>query len=187
MFCRWEASHRDCPAGRLVPRKLLRAQIGDAGWGVDVRADLICRSTRLPEVAVRSVADRAPGCFARCATGCRQEFRGSADIAGSTHEFPGDGWNPTEEFCVACHTPHNDDATLSASPSWMRVGRPAKLETRVALEWHGSCTGHSAGTPLVYSLRLRTRARSRNGHRERTPQCPLLAVGLARGVSKRGD
>lgn len=33
---------------------------------------------------------------------------GSAQsIAGSFHDFSGDGWNATGEICVVCHTPHN--------------------------------------------------------------------------------
>jgi predicted CXXCH cytochrome family protein len=41
-----------------------------------------------------------------------------ADIAGSAHDFVGDGWNPTEEICIVCHTPHDADMTVPDSPLW---------------------------------------------------------------------
>jgi len=38
-------------------------------------------------------------------------------IAGSAHDFSGDGWNPNGEICQVCHTPHGAISGLVA-PLW---------------------------------------------------------------------
>lgn len=39
-------------------------------------------------------------------------------ITGSAHDFSSQGWNAAEEICIACHTPHNADTTVSQAPLW---------------------------------------------------------------------
>ena len=39
-------------------------------------------------------------------------------IVGSDHDFSGDTWNPSGQICLVCHTPHNADVTVTASPLW---------------------------------------------------------------------
>lgn len=39
-------------------------------------------------------------------------------IVGSAHDFSDDGWTPNNEICIACHTPHNADATVANAPLW---------------------------------------------------------------------
>jgi predicted CXXCH cytochrome family protein len=41
-----------------------------------------------------------------------------ADIAGSPHDFTDDGWDPSGELCVVCHTPHDANLTVPGSPLW---------------------------------------------------------------------
>lgn len=41
----------------------------------------------------------------------------SAQIAGSVHDFSGEGWS-NGEICLPCHTPHNADTTVVDSPLW---------------------------------------------------------------------
>lgn len=38
----------------------------------------------------------------------------SAQIAGSAHDFSGEGWS-RGEICITCHTPHNADTTIDAA------------------------------------------------------------------------
>jgi predicted CXXCH cytochrome family protein len=40
-----------------------------------------------------------------------------ADIAGSAHDLRSYGWSGGE-ICIVCHTPHDADTTVSASPLW---------------------------------------------------------------------
>lgn len=39
-------------------------------------------------------------------------------ITGTAHDFSGAGWNSSGEICIACHTPHNADATVANAPLW---------------------------------------------------------------------
>jgi len=39
------------------------------------------------------------------------------DIAGSAHDFSSDSWSDGE-ICIVCHTPHNADTSITASPLW---------------------------------------------------------------------
>ncbi|MDA3788882.1 MAG: cytochrome c3 family protein [Desulfobacula sp.] len=39
-----------------------------------------------------------------------------AGIAGTAHDFSGDGWNASGEICIVCHTPHN--ASTTEQPLW---------------------------------------------------------------------
>jgi predicted CXXCH cytochrome family protein len=41
-------------------------------------------------------------------------------IANSAHDFSIDvpAWTPDSRICVACHTPHNSDTTVSDAPLW---------------------------------------------------------------------
>ena len=39
-------------------------------------------------------------------------------IVGSPHDFSQEGWNPSGEICVVCHTPHNADTSVTAAPLW---------------------------------------------------------------------
>lgn len=41
-----------------------------------------------------------------------------AQIAGTAHDFELAAWNPTDEICVVCHTPHNADLTVVDAPLW---------------------------------------------------------------------
>jgi predicted CXXCH cytochrome family protein len=43
---------------------------------------------------------------------------GYAQIAGSAHDFSGQGWNPGGEICIVCHTPHNANTTVAGAPLW---------------------------------------------------------------------
>ena len=38
-------------------------------------------------------------------------------IAGTDHDFSGQGWGTTE-ICEPCHAPHNSDLTVSDAPLW---------------------------------------------------------------------
>lgn len=38
-------------------------------------------------------------------------------ITGTAHDFSGSGWSGGE-ICIACHTPHNADATVTDAPLW---------------------------------------------------------------------
>ena len=40
-----------------------------------------------------------------------------ADITGSAHDFSSHSWSGGET-CIVCHTPHNADQTIVASPLW---------------------------------------------------------------------
>ncbi|MBC8293218.1 MAG: cytochrome c3 family protein [Proteobacteria bacterium] len=40
-----------------------------------------------------------------------------AAIAGSNHDFSGDGWSGGQ-ICEVCHTPHNSDTTVENAPLW---------------------------------------------------------------------
>jgi len=42
---------------------------------------------------------------------------GAGTIKGSAHDFSTTGW-ANGEICVACHTPHNADTTVSEAPLW---------------------------------------------------------------------
>jgi len=39
-------------------------------------------------------------------------------IVNSDHDFSTKGWNTTGELCIVCHTPHNADTSVAASPLW---------------------------------------------------------------------
>jgi predicted CXXCH cytochrome family protein len=39
-------------------------------------------------------------------------------ISGSPHDFTGKSWNPGDELCQPCHTPHDADTTALGSPLW---------------------------------------------------------------------
>lgn len=39
-------------------------------------------------------------------------------IVGSKHDFSNNGWNPSGEICIVCHTPHNADASMTGAPLW---------------------------------------------------------------------
>jgi len=41
----------------------------------------------------------------------------SGQIAGSAHDFSGQGWGTTE-ICAPCHTPHNADVSVTDAPLW---------------------------------------------------------------------
>lgn len=41
-----------------------------------------------------------------------------AVITGSAHDFSADGWNPSGQICIVCHTPHNADTSVSNAPLW---------------------------------------------------------------------
>lgn len=38
-------------------------------------------------------------------------------IVGSAHDFSASGWSG-QEICVACHTPHNSDTSVTDAPLW---------------------------------------------------------------------
>lgn len=42
----------------------------------------------------------------------------AGSISGSAHDFSNQGWNASDEICIACHTPHNADATVAEAPLW---------------------------------------------------------------------
>ncbi len=42
----------------------------------------------------------------------------SAQISGTAHDFSSSGWTPNGQICIACHTPHNADVTISNAPLW---------------------------------------------------------------------
>ncbi len=50
-----------------------------------------------------------------------------AGIIGSAHDFSTSGW-ANGEICIACHTPHNSDADISA-PLWNRDLSTASYQT----------------------------------------------------------
>lgn len=39
-------------------------------------------------------------------------------IIGSAHDFSNRGWSPDDQICVACHTPHNADISVTDAPLW---------------------------------------------------------------------
>lgn len=39
-------------------------------------------------------------------------------IIGSAHDFSSRGWSPDSQICVACHTPHNADISVTDAPLW---------------------------------------------------------------------
>ncbi len=39
-------------------------------------------------------------------------------LAKSAHDFSTAGWNTSQKICVACHTPHFSDTTVSSAPLW---------------------------------------------------------------------
>lgn len=39
-------------------------------------------------------------------------------IVGSPHDFKNSGWTSDNQICVACHTPHNSDTTVTTAPLW---------------------------------------------------------------------
>lgn len=39
-------------------------------------------------------------------------------IINSAHDFSAQGWSPEQQICVACHTPHNSDTTVTVAPLW---------------------------------------------------------------------
>lgn len=41
----------------------------------------------------------------------------NAAITGSAHDFSTSGWNPSDEICIVCHTPHNAGIT-AGTPLW---------------------------------------------------------------------
>lgn len=40
-----------------------------------------------------------------------------AGIAGSDHDFSGEGW-AGGQICIVCHTPHNSDVSVADAPLW---------------------------------------------------------------------
>ena len=56
--------------------------------------------------------NRAIGLYLICAT-----MNSWAGIAGSAHDFSGQGWSGGE-ICIACHTPHNSDTGVTDAPLW---------------------------------------------------------------------
>ena len=62
------------------------------------------------------------------------------DISGSAHDFSSDSWN-SGEICMPCHTPHDADTSVTASPLWNHAvttasftlySSPTLVETPVA-------------------------------------------------------
>jgi len=43
---------------------------------------------------------------------------GTAQIAGSPHDFSGSSWNGSGEICIVCHTPHRADTSAQGAPLW---------------------------------------------------------------------
>lgn len=41
----------------------------------------------------------------------------SAQISGTAHDFSSSGW-ANGQICIACHTPHDADTTISNAPLW---------------------------------------------------------------------
>jgi len=70
-----------------------------------------------------------------CATICRVSLlficsttMSWAGIVGSSHDFSGQGWSGGE-ICIACHTPHNSNTSITDAPLWNHQSTVASYTT----------------------------------------------------------
>lgn len=74
-----------------------------------------------------------------------------AQITGSAHDFSvGFPWNTTGEICVTCHTPHDADTTVAASPLWNHETTTQTFTPYDSVTFDGSGTiGQPGGISLL--------------------------------------
>lgn len=66
-------------------------------------------------------------------------------IAGSAHDFSTLGWNGGAEICVACHTPHQSDTTVTA-PLWNHTNTTTNFTMYTSPTLDAVSTGQPGGT-----------------------------------------
>lgn len=65
-------------------------------------------------------------------------------ITGSAHDFSGDGWSGGR-ICIACHTPHNSDTTVSDAPLWNHELTTSTFTMYARSSLDGTITGQPDG------------------------------------------
>jgi len=53
-----------------------------------------------------------------CFLGLMSTMSNAGTIVGSPHDFSTSGWTSDQQICVACHTPHNADISVTTAPLW---------------------------------------------------------------------
>jgi predicted CXXCH cytochrome family protein len=69
---------------------------------------------------------------------CQASF--GQGISGSDHDFSQETWNPTDEICVVCHTPHNADLSVAGAPLWNHEVTAANFTIYTSATFDGSGT-----------------------------------------------
>ena len=72
-----------------------------------------------------------------------------AAISGTSHDFSGDGWNPSGEICVVCHTPHNSDTSVAEAPLWNHEVSVATYDPYANAATLDATVGQPAGISLL--------------------------------------
>jgi len=69
-------------------------------------------------------------------------------ISGSAHDFSTTGWSGGR-ICIACHTPHNSDTTVTNAPLWNHevTASTFTMYSRTSLD--GTITGQPDGVSLL--------------------------------------
>jgi hypothetical protein len=65
-------------------------------------------------------------------------------ITGSPHDFSGSGWSGGQ-ICVACHTPHNSDTSVTTAPLWHHTTTTATFTMYSRSTLDGTITGQPDG------------------------------------------
>jgi len=81
-----------------------------------------------------------------CSLAATQAVAGS--ITGSAHDFSGDGWTGGR-ICIACHTPHNADTTVSVAPLWNHELTTSTFTMYSSSSLDGTITGQPDGVSLL--------------------------------------
>lgn len=68
----------------------------------------------------------------------------AGSITGSAHDFSGSGWSGGR-ICIACHTPHNADTTVSVAPLWNHEITASNFTMYSSPSLDGTITGQPDG------------------------------------------
>jgi hypothetical protein len=66
-------------------------------------------------------------------------------IVGSPHDFSKAGWNSSQQICVACHTPHNSDTSVTSAPLWNHAVTTSTFTMYARDSLDGAITGQPDG------------------------------------------
>lgn len=77
-------------------------------------------------------------------------FAGAGTLAGSAHDFSGQGWS-AGQICLPCHTPHKSNIAVADAPLWNHALTAATFTLYTSPTLNATMTQPGGGSKLCFS------------------------------------